>query len=295
MPFLTKGVAVSLIAIPLGFASCLATIWLTGRYSLNEAGDQGDEQSNLTKYLNFEKNLTMDPSQRTKYIWKTFEGVIIILSAAKDLLCEFITSQQVQKFSDILTTLQHKQFTRSYCQTNLIPKVIVLEGLPQNGVSTLVNQLTNTSQVKHCPKLDDCFLELIKKRNQFPLSLRNAFDLFCDYYRYSLAEDLSLRESCFVVLDRFYHSTCVQQLRPLQNKEIKLDEIPSHVYQWPLDLPSPLLVSSTAPLLTPLTSLTILLSICLKFSSPVFCRCLRSYISLSHWRSASRDITRDHS
>jgi hypothetical protein len=230
--------AMSLIALPIGFAS-LSAFWLTRRYT-SIIG----KQSNIEKYLEFEKNLATNQPPGLSNLWKTLEGAIIILRAARDLLSELFPNDSFDRFYDLVTTLQQKKFTSS-SQLNLA-KILVLEGLPHNGVTTLTNNLISSSSIKRCPSLDHSVLALLNRSNDLPVSLRNALTLFCDYYRYSLAEELSLKESCFVILDRFYHSTCVQHLLPCLQNETKerTEEFPSYVYQWPLDLPYPLLVSS---------------------------------------------------
>jgi hypothetical protein len=235
--------AVSLIAIPIGFAS-LSTFWLTRRYTPTI---EVRKQSALEKYLEFENNLTTNQPHGMSYLWKTLEGAVIIIRAANELLSELFSRDIFDQFYHLLTALQQKKFTSS-SQLNLA-KILVLEGLPHNGVTTLTNELINSSTVKRCPAFDASVTAVMNMSKDFPISLKNALSLFCDYYKYSLAEELSLRDSCFVIIDRLYHTTCVQQLLPLlietnQSNKIKenIEEFPSYAYQWPLDLPYPILV-----------------------------------------------------
>lgn len=229
--------AVSLIAIPIGFAS-LSTLWLSRKYHLT-----GQKPiSNLEKYIDFEKNITMNQDLGVKNMWKTYEGIMIILKSARDLLSELLSHEELERFYQLLHELQQKQYKR-FNRLNHA-KVLILEGLRHSGITTLLQNFVKSSQVRPCPPMEDYLMSLTQKLQHYPISLQNAFTLFCDYYRYALAEDLSIRESCYVVIEKFYHTTCVTQITSSfpDIQDINIETIPSYAFQWPMDLPYPLLV-----------------------------------------------------
>lgn len=244
---MTKVAAVSLIALPIGFAS-LSTLWFTRKRKQQEQEHETQKSpTNLEKYLEFEKNITFYDTHGYRNIWKTYEGIFVILKSAKNLLSELLSQEDFNKFDLLLNKIYEKQLHRiNYL--NHLPKILILEGLQHCGMKTLQqNLMKSSSQIRLCPDLEEYLQILLIKLKQYPLSLLHAFQLFCDYYRYHLAEELSIKDSCYVLLNRFYHTTCVNQIISSFSKninEIQLENIPSYAFQWPRDLPYPLLVMS---------------------------------------------------
>lgn len=240
--------AVSLIAIPIGFVSLSSLFFSSSSLSCSSLNSSSSKMTSkeiiLQNYLEFEKNLNFSHIYGVTNMFKSFESCIIILKTSKNLFNYYLSKDILTLFYNDLNLLQqniielNKQVKDS--------KVIVVEGLPKNGITTLIQNFISSSIIFQCPQLPQSFQEIYKILTLLPYSIQNAFLLVSDYFRYYLADEFAKQSNSYVVLDRFYHSTCVQNIiQEYKNNQTKnyFQNISSYAYQWPIDLPLPYLVN----------------------------------------------------
>ena len=136
--------------------------------------------------------------------------------------------------------------------------MLCIEGLSGSGKSTLVQGLTALTGVTvvgpmATPKLER-ILDLFRGSPE-PVLTALCFALnYCTAHR--IVSETEIAVSCsgkavgqqqgerLVVVDQFYHSVCARTVCANVGCDVDLKSLPASAFEWPLDLPTPSLVSA---------------------------------------------------
>lgn len=224
--------ALSFIAIPLGFAS-LSSLWAEKRSDHDEKSERKDVDDAIA---------SIGSSHQVNYLYKTLEAAAMILKLGKRHVYSNMSKENADAFYSYLDELERKCVNRVNDDESDV-KVIVIEGLPKSGVSTLANNLVKLTQaVRGSSVLSDLamFEEVMSK---MPPALAYAFQCVCNYAKAIESESVAASSGgrC-VVVERMYHSSCALTVCAESSPEIDIASLPKSAYRWPVDLPQPSLV-----------------------------------------------------
>lgn len=173
-------------------------------------------------------------SHQIPFSYKSLETLSLILRiiVAMD---KNLQSPDMNEFLQELTNLEQKRYRReSYGLTT----VIVFEGLPQSGKSTMATQLAERVHGKYFkfPTKTVKVRDILLRHSQL-VSM-----VFQQLSHYFMAEEVIESKERIVFLTNSYHHSLVNATCAAPINEETLASIPSSAFEWPLDLPSPSLV-----------------------------------------------------
>jgi len=180
--------------------------------------------------------------------YKTLESVALLLRVARALFRSEIESHHLQSainnFYSCLEELERKIVHRSHSSdidAAFRPtQVVVVEGLSASGKSTVVEGLV-ASGAKKIELLPHDDLAIIRGffMSVMPDHVVRAFEFACVYILAQLCIESGER---VVVIERFYHSICAQNVCLNAVSEGDIKGLPTTAFEWPIDLPIPALV-----------------------------------------------------
>jgi len=174
---------------------------------------------------------------------KTLDSVLITLRISRILLEDelLLTSKPlIEKFYQMLNELERKWLLIGKDGFKNI-QVIVIEGLGSSGKSLLVSGFINNNVklINISPDIISLKAEICNSKNVNSEILLKAIDIIS---LYQLAIQTIESNENVVIIERYYHSYCVQNICDNIMTDSEIDSLDSVSLLWPLDLPKPTLV-----------------------------------------------------
>ena len=169
-----------------------------------------------------------------KYSFKSLETLSLLLRMLVSMDSRLQTPD-VLEFLQELTLLEQKRYRR---ESFGLTTVVVFEGLPLSGKSTMATQLAERVHGKYL-KFPS---KSTKVRDIFTNHSHLMSMIFQHLNHYFMAEEIIESKEKIVFITDFYHHTNVTATCAMPITEEGLAHIPSSAFEWPLDLPSPSLV-----------------------------------------------------
>jgi hypothetical protein len=220
--------AVSFVAIPLGFAS-LASLW---SYITEEETEESNIDSAIT---------ALRSPHRVNFLFKTLETAAVILKLGRKHVYKNMTRANADAFFNYLDELERKCVDHTDTEEST---VIVIEGLPGSGVSTLVNNLVTYTRASRGAGIGPQLAHFEIILSKVPPALGYAFQVVSNYAKALESEEMSRGVEQFVIVERMYHSTCALTVCAEVDPSAEIAALPSSAFHWPLDLPQPAMVST---------------------------------------------------
>lgn len=211
-----------------------------------EEEEGGEGEHNLRKKImqTLEHSAHGVPGQ-----FKTLESVVLVLRMARTLFGSENISLNLQSaldtFYSSLDELERKTLQRSnYFDIDKVyqtTQIVVVEGLSASGKSTVVDGLV----ARGAKRMDllSHYEDLAAIRGYFmnimPDLVVRAFEFACIYF---LAQFCIESGERVVVIERFYHSICAQNVCLNAVGEGDIKALPLTAFEWPIDLQIPTLV-----------------------------------------------------
>eukprot|EP01038_Epipyxis_sp_PR26KG_P007002 gene7002-9567_t len=186
-------------------------------------------------------NIVSRAAINNEYCFRCFETALLILRIAQSLEPKLNNNiPAVSNFYDLLSAVESFGLnTASFVGKK---QVVVIEGLKGSGKTTVMNGIVNatplinlyTSAYKDC--LD--FVSGIFEDMQTPFA--QAFVFALNYITaYEILQD---DRSHTIVVEKYHHSFCVNNICNRMVSEEEIKGLNSSVFEWPFDLPIPDLV-----------------------------------------------------
>ena len=189
---------------------------------------------------------------------KSLDSAIMILTIARSADPSLSSSAAVNTFFELLheVALSSVRIARQGLGD---VKVLCIEGLSGSGKSTLVQGLVSRAGAIVIEALDaSVLLELRQLFSQSPEPVTTALDFALNYitaYRIttSIATATATTTTIYtntlntnrplIIVDSFYHSVCARTVCANVGSDVDLKSLSASAFEWPLDLPTPTLVS----------------------------------------------------
>ena len=183
---------------------------------------------------------------------RSIDSAILILEIARQADQQLSSNTDVDKFFELLSEVArcNNRVSRQGFQGL---KVLCIEGLPGSGKSTLVEGLVSRAgAVLIGPMFSPsaATIRSIFSGSPEPVQTALSFALnYCTAHRIitevAAAPDATRgRGDRLVVVDEFYHSVCARTVCTNVSSGVDLKSLPASAFEWPLDLPTPSLVSN---------------------------------------------------
>lgn len=219
---------------------------------------------------------------------KTLDAAMLILRIARSADPTLSSSQAIDDFFMFMNEVAVNS-SRISRQGFGDVKVLCIEGLSCSGKSTLVQGLVTRAGAIVIEPLESSTLvhiRLLFSNSPEPVTTALEYALnYCTAYRITKTAEAAAEAEThtppnkrLIIVDEFYHRTCSHTVCTNVGSEVDPRSLPASAFEWPLDLPTPSLVSLPY---TPF--LLCLLSYCLLcFDSFLsLSLCLSSYLSSS--------------
>ena len=216
--------AVSFVAIPLGFAS-LASFW---------ANKREDPPADTQKKGIDETVASIRSPYRVKYLYKTLETAAMILKLGASHIYDNMTQSQAEAFFSYLDDLELRCANKGDVEG---PPIIVIEGLPGSGVSTLTDNLVEYTLAQRAMELPSALTAVAAILPKVPPALGHAYQCVCNY-----AKALQKDSAEYIIVERMYHSTCALTVCAEVDPSQLLPDLPPPTFHWPRDLQLPVMV-----------------------------------------------------
>ena len=183
---------------------------------------------------------------------KSFETAVLVLRIARSADVQLSNCPEMDEFFELLKEVAINSGRISRQGFGSL-KVLCIEGLSGSGKSTVVDGLVKRAGAvlvgpmpsARLKKVTDLF---IGSPEPVLTALRFALN-YCTAYR--IMTDVAATESTagqasgqrLVVVNKFYHSVCARTVCTNVNNDVDLKSLPASAFEWPLDLPTPSLVS----------------------------------------------------
>jgi hypothetical protein len=183
---------------------------------------------------------------------RSIDSAILILEIARQADQQLSSNTDVDKFFELLSDVARSN-NRVSRQGFQGLKVLCIEGLPGSGKSTLVEGLVSRAgAVLIGPMFSPsaATIRSIFSGSPEPVQTALSFALnYCTAHRIitevAAAPDATRgRGDRLVVVDEFYHSVCARTVCTNVSSDVDLKSLPASAFEWPLDLPTPSLVSN---------------------------------------------------
>ena len=169
-----------------------------------------------------------------KFSYKSLETLSLLLRMVASM-DKRLQTPEIFEFLQELTMLEQKRYRR---ESFGLTTVVVFEGLPLSGKSTMATQLAERVHGKYLK-----FPSKTAKVRDILTSHSHLMSMIFQHIsHYFMAEEIIESKERIVFLTDFYHHTNVAATCAMPMTEEGLANIPSSAFEWPLDLPSPSLV-----------------------------------------------------
>ena len=183
---------------------------------------------------------------------RSIDSAILILEIARQADQQLLRNTDVDQFFNMLTDVARGN-NRISKQGFQGLKVLCIEGLPGSGKSTLVEGLVlRAGAIVIGPLVSPSVATIRNIFSESPEPVQTALSFalnYCTAHRIitevAAAPDAARGHGDrLVVVDEFYHSVCARTVCTNVNSGVDLKSLPASAFEWPLDLPTPSLVSN---------------------------------------------------
>lgn len=209
----------------------------------NENDNNNDENILMLKSQIIKTLLTSCDNISLSLAGKTLDSALITLRLSRILLeDELMLSSKpiIDKFYQTINELERKWLLIGKDGFKNV-QVIVIEGLGASGKSTLISNFVNNNVkvMNVSTDITNLKAEISSSKNVNSDMLLKAIDIIS---LYQLAIQAIESNENVVIIERYYHSYCVQNICDNIMSDSDIDTLDSVSLMWPLDLPKPTLV-----------------------------------------------------
>ena len=179
-------------------------------------------------------------------VYKSFQSAAFVLRLFQSI---HLTQNEHESFYQLLNEIESRiNLFKTISNTS---KLIVVEGLNGSGKTTLVKDLTiKSSKYKHV-ELSSIVLNVSEVFQSHDSCYLNAYNYILNYFLMNeILKDIDLHSGTtnyennpdYYFIDSFYHSTLVTTIMS-QIDDVDSKDMSNSVFDWPIDLPVPNMVS----------------------------------------------------
>ena len=183
---------------------------------------------------------------------RSIECAILILQMARLENAQLVGGQEIDEFFELLNEVAINSGRISRQGFGSL-KVLCIEGLSGSGKSTVVDGLVKRAGAilvgpmppAKLKKVTDLFSgspEPVLTALRFALNYCTAYRIISDVAAAAPTAGKS-SDNRLVVVNKFYHSVCARTVCTNVKNDVDLKSLPASAFEWPLDLPTPSLVS----------------------------------------------------
>ena len=183
---------------------------------------------------------------------KSFETAVLILRIARSADVQLANCSEMDEFFELLKEVAINSGRISRQGFGSL-KVLCIEGLSGSGKSTVVDGLVKRAGAilvgpmppAKLKKVTDLFAgspEPVLTALRFALNYCTAYRIISDVAAAAPTSGQS-SDNRLVVVNKFYHSVCARTVCTNVKNDVDLKSLPASAFEWPLDLPTPSLVS----------------------------------------------------
>ena len=183
---------------------------------------------------------------------RSIDCAILILQMARLENAQLVGSLEMDEFFELLNEVAINSGRISRQGFGSL-KVLCIEGLSGSGKSTVVDGLVKRAGAilvgpmpsARLKKVTDLFIgspEPVLTALRFALNYCTAYRIMTDVVAIEPTAGHASGNR-LVVVNKFYHSVCARTVCTNVKNDVDLKSLPASAFEWPLDLPTPSLVS----------------------------------------------------